>query len=213
MSGLGNRSNLIGGQVTSDRDARAGYQNGSWRPSLVVNFADPVEESDEIGYLGLGHVLLWHQPAMALFVIEFGRVAQIGLQILRAALLRDLGQVRRIVGALSKQRVAIYAIVLVPDIFAMSDRGRNVLRIGQLGKLAVAIDSQHQEGQRSDSSGTERKEPCLPFVQVLSFGLDVDAGPVLDADIARIDDADGHQNQDEITDPFQCSVHNRRPLE
>ena len=56
------------------QDARAGHQDRPRRPALVVHLAHPVEKRDEVGDLGVAHVLLGHQPAMTLLVVELRRV-------------------------------------------------------------------------------------------------------------------------------------------
>lgn len=56
----------------------------------------------------------------------------------------------------------------------------------------------------------------MPFVQWSSFSRwiasDADAGPILDADVARINDADGQQHQHDVAERFECCMHDR-PLE
>jgi hypothetical protein len=146
---------------------------------------------------------------VALFVVELRRVAQVRLKVLRASLLRNLGQVRRVIGTFSKQCVAVDAIVVVPDILAMRDRWRDVPRICQLRELPVAVDGQRHKYKRGDRGRPEREKSCLPFVQLSSSALDADGGPILDADIARVYDADGHQHKYDVTERFQCSMHDR----
>src|SRR5690606_22594037 len=71
----------------------AGDQNRPRWPALVIHIGHPVEEPDQVGDFFLAQVLLRHQPAVALLVIERGRVTHVGLQVGFAAVLGDLGQV------------------------------------------------------------------------------------------------------------------------
>lgn len=41
--------------------------------------------------------------------------------------------------------------------------------------------------------------------------LDANAGPIPDADVACVKDADSHQYEYEVAECFQCSWHNRSP--
>jgi hypothetical protein len=60
--------------------------------------------------------------------------------------------------------MAIDAVVLVPDVLAVGDSGRNLVCVGELRKLAVAVDSEHQEDQRGDRRTCDREVPCLTIV-------------------------------------------------
>jgi hypothetical protein len=92
-----------GGIAPIGADARAGDQNRPRRPALVVHLADPVEERHQVGDLDVGHVLLGHEPPVALLVVELRRILQVGLQVSGAPVLRDLGQVGRVVGPFAEQ--------------------------------------------------------------------------------------------------------------
>ena len=153
-------------------------------------------------------VLPGHQPAMALLVVELRRVTQVGPQVRRATLLRDLGQVGCVVRALAEQRMAVDAIVLVPDILAVSHCRRDVLGVGQGGKLSVAVDRETQEGQCRDQHGTDGEDPGLPLVQgVVLRTSDTDAAPVGQADIAGVRDARSHQSKDDEAEQSQSCMH------
>jgi hypothetical protein len=118
--------------------------------SSGCHLAHPVQKRDQAIDLGIAQVLLGHEPAVALFVVELGRVFQEGLQVGRTALLRNLGQVGCVVSTFAKQGVAVDAVVLVPDILAQGDRGRDVLGVCQFWKLAVAVHGETEKNQCGD---------------------------------------------------------------
>jgi len=120
------------------REAAGDEDRPRW-PALVVGLAGPVEKGDQVADLVFGQVLPRHQPAVGLFVVEARRVAHVGLQIRLAAVLGDLRQIRGVIGAFPEQRVAVDAVVLVPHVHAVPHLRRDVLGVGQLGKLAVAV--------------------------------------------------------------------------
>jgi hypothetical protein len=137
---------------------------------------------------------------VALLVVELRRVLQVGLQVRGAAVLRDLGQVRRVVGAFAEQRVAVDAVVLVPDILAMRDGRRDVLCVRQFGELPVAVDGQPQEGQLQPRRGADREESGLSLVHGVIAASDADAGPVGDGDVAGVGDAGQHQHEHDMAE-------------
>lgn len=116
----------------------------SWLSTLL----NPIEKRDQPVDLGIAQVLLGHQPAVALLVIELRGILQKSPQVWRAALLCDLGEVGRVVRTFSKQGVAIDAVVLVPGVFAQGDFWRDVLGVGEFGKLAVAVHRETKKHQR-----------------------------------------------------------------
>jgi hypothetical protein len=140
---------------------------GRGGPTLVVHLAHPIEKRHQVGDLDIGHVLFGHEPPVALLVVELRRILQVGLKIRGATMLRDLGQVRRVVGAFAKQRVTVDAVVLVPDILAMGDGGRDVLCIREFGELPVAVDGQPQENHYSHDRRTDREESSLSLIHGL----------------------------------------------
>ena len=62
-------------------------------------------------------------------------------------MLRNLGQIRGVVSTFAKQSMAIDAVVLVPYVLAMSHFRRDVLGMGQFGKLPVTVHRQYQKNQ------------------------------------------------------------------
>src|ERR1700693_1353686 len=61
---------------------------------------------------------------------------------------------------------------------------------------------------RSQSTQSRRVVLAVCSIVVL-VALDADAGPILDADIARVKDADGYQDKHDVTECFQCFTHDR----
>ena len=148
------------------RYGAARYQDGARRPALVVHLADPIHEGDQVGDFTVREVLRRHEPPVALFVVELGRVFQEGGQVRCAAMLGDLGQVRRIVGAFTENSVTVDTVVAVPDILATHDAVGNGVGVGQLGELPVAVYRQDQEHQRRDGGGCDGEDAGLSLVHL-----------------------------------------------
>src|SRR5690606_3964967 len=91
-------------------------------------------------------------------------VFQEGGQVRRAAMLGDFGEVWRIVGAFAQYCVAVDAVVAVPGILAAHDGVRDLVRVGQLGKLAMAVYRKHQEDQRCNGGGRDGEHAGLTFI-------------------------------------------------
>src|SRR5690606_36902718 len=101
-------------------------------------------------------VLLRHQSAMPLLIIKTAGIAHIGQEIGLGAMLGNLCQVRRVVGAFTKQGMAVDAVVLVPYVLAVSDLRGDVFGVGQLGKLAMAVQRQSEK----HDNGYGCRGPC-----------------------------------------------------
>ena len=126
----------------------AGDQNGPRRPVLVVDARDPRQERDDLGDLLVGQIQVRHQPPVPLLGVEPRGILQELPQVGVTALLGDLGQVGRVVGALAEQRVAVDAVLAVPHVLARDDRARERLLVRERGELAVTVDRQPEEDQR-----------------------------------------------------------------
>ena len=80
-----------------------------------------------------------------------------------ASLLRDLGQVGCVVGALPEQRVAVDAVLSVPDVLAGDDLRGDGLRVGELAESHVAVNREPGEDCREDARADDEEKPRLPF--------------------------------------------------
>src|SRR5690606_21613363 len=116
-----------------------GYQDGPWRPALIINLADPVQKLDQIADFFFAQILLRHQPTMFILIIKLSGIAHVSLEIRFTTMLGNFGQIRCVISLFTEERMAINTIVLVPYIFAVSDFGRDIFRIGQGVKLTVTI--------------------------------------------------------------------------
>ena len=127
------------------RNRRTGHENRPRRPSLIVDLAHPVQKCDQVVYLTFTQVLLRHQAAMTLLVIERRRVAHVCFQVLLAAQLRDLREIRRVIRAFSEQSVTVHAVVFVPDVSTALHLRRVVLLVRQLIELRMAVHRQRKK--------------------------------------------------------------------
>ena len=101
--------------------------------------------------------------AMTLLRVEPRRILQERAEVGVAALLRDLGQVRRVVRALAEQRVAVDAVLAVPHVLAGDDLRRDGLGVRQLAELSVAVDGQPDEDGREDGGADDEEQAGLPL--------------------------------------------------
>lgn len=90
-------------------------------------------------------------------------------EIRRPSLLRDFGQVGRVVAALAKKRMTIDAIVFVPDILPPDDLGRQLVFIRERGKLPVAVDCQYDKYSGGYKRANNEKKPSLSFCHPGTF--------------------------------------------
>ena len=109
---------------------------------------DPGEKGDDLGNLLVREPRVRHQPSVAFLGIVPGRILKELPQVRVAPMLGDLGQIRRVVGTLAEQRVAIDAVLAVPDVLARDDVGRDRVRVRELGESRVAVDGQGDEDER-----------------------------------------------------------------
>ena len=79
------------------------------------------QEGNQVVYLLVAQVLGRHQATVALLVIELRRVAHVRLEVGVAPVIRDLGQVRCVVGALAEYGVAVDTVELVPHVLPAHD--------------------------------------------------------------------------------------------
>ena len=100
---------------------------------------------------------------MTLLGIEPRRIPQEQPEVGLAALLRDLGQVRRVVRPLSQQRVAVDAVLPVPHVLAGDHLRRDGLGVRQLAESHVAVNGQPDEDRREDAGADDEEQPRLPF--------------------------------------------------
>ena len=100
---------------------------------------------------------------MTLLGVEPRRILEELAEVGLAALLRDLGQVGRVVRALAEQRVAVDAVLPVPHVLAGDDLRRDGLGVRQLAESQVAVDRQPDEDRREDARADDEEEPRLPF--------------------------------------------------
>src|SRR5688572_6798088 len=133
------------------------------RPSVVVDPRNPAEERYDLCNLLLIQSRVGHQPPMHLLGIELRGVLEERAQISVAALLSDLGEIGRIIGALSKKRVAVHAVLAVPDILARAHVRGDELRIRELPELPVAIERQSEKdcGEEKGAGGKEHPRLSL----------------------------------------------------
>src|SRR5690606_1448473 len=104
----------------------------------------------------------------------------IGLQVRLATVLRNFCQIWCVIGTFAKKRVAVYAVVFVPDILAVSDLGGNILCMSQFGKLSMAIQRQYQKNQCRDGGGSNCKKTGLSIIHGRLSALDTNTGPIED---------------------------------
>ena len=76
-----------------------------------------------------------HEAPVPLLGVVARRILKKLTQIGVAPLLGNLGQVRCVVGALAEQRVAVDAVLAVPDVLAGDDLRRDGFRVRQLAEL------------------------------------------------------------------------------
>ena len=108
-----------------------------------------------------------------------------------AALLRDLGQVGRVVGAFAEQGMAVDAVVLVPDVLAASDLGRDVLGVGECGNCRwLSIVSAMKTSAAMPVHPMANSRP--PFRVMGGRSSHGDARPVHERDAHRVDEGRGH---------------------
>ena len=116
-----------------------------------------VEERNDLGDLLVRELQIRHQPPVAFLGIEPRRILQELPQVRLAAMLGDLGQVGRVVRALAQQRVAVDAVLPVPDVLARDHVGRDRVGVGQLAEARMAMDGQPDEDRREDVVPTTKK--------------------------------------------------------
>ena len=137
---------------------RRRHENRARRPVLVVDTGDPGEERNHGGDLLVRQLRIRHQPAVAFLGIEARGILQELTQVRLAAMLGDLGQVRREVRALAEQRVAVDAVLSVPDVLALDHVGRDRVGVGQLAEARMAMDGQPDEDRREDRRADHEEE-------------------------------------------------------
>ena len=103
-----------------------------------------------------------HHPSVALLGIVPGRILEKLPQVGVAPMLRDLRQIRRVIGALAEQRVAVDAVLAVPHVLARDHIGRDRVRVRQLGESRVAVDGQCEEDEGEDRRARNEEEARLP---------------------------------------------------
>jgi hypothetical protein len=79
-------------------------------------------------------------------------------------MLGNLRQVGRVISTLPEQGMAIDAVVFVPDVLPQLYLGSDVVRVGQLGKLPVAVDRQAKKDKSRDAGGNDCEKSGLPFI-------------------------------------------------
>ena len=177
--------------------------------------------------------MLGHQAAVPLLVVELRRVAQERPQIGVAAMLRDLGQVRRVVGALAEQRVAVDAVLPVPDVLAGDDLRRDrsrrcvslpncrwlsmvsptktaaktlvpTMKNSRVCRLVMQTSARNRRPQ-AGGRGRSTREPDRNAVDVVS---DADPREVEDRDPGS--EGDGHRHPEE-DHGAKCACQSRGP--
>ena len=131
------------------------------------------------------------------------------LQVRRPALLRDLRQVRRIVGPLPEQRVTVDAVLAVPDVLARLDRWGQRLFVGQCRKLSVTVDGEHDEDQRKQRGPDDEKQACLPFRHahlVTALRASHARWLVRSQAATRVPGPHSHVDAGEVGNPYPCCI-------
>jgi hypothetical protein len=77
-------------------------------------------------------------------------------------MLCDLRQVRGVVGPFPEQRVAVDAVLAVPDVLAGNHIGRDLVRVRQVGESRVAVDGQREEDESKARRARNEEEARLP---------------------------------------------------
>src|SRR5690606_26227049 len=121
----------------------ASNQNRARWPALIVNVGDPIEKGDQITDFLFAEILFGHQSTMPLFIIKFGGIAHVGFKIGTAAMLGNLGEIRRIISAFAEECVAVNTVVFMPYIFSVRYFRGDGVGIRQLGKLAMTVDGEY----------------------------------------------------------------------
>jgi hypothetical protein len=102
-----------------------------------------------------------HQPTMHLVGVEQRRILEERGEVGLAPELGDLRQIRREVRALTEQRVAVDAVLAVPDMLALGHVFGDEVRVGQLGELAVAVHGHRDEDEGKEGGTADEEQPCL----------------------------------------------------
>src|SRR5690606_38715883 len=97
-------------------------------------------------------------------IVELRRVLEEGGQVGRAALLGDVGEVGRVVGAFAEDGAPVDADVAMPGVLTPYHRLSDLVGVGELGELAVTVYGKYQEHQGGDGSGGNGENAGLALV-------------------------------------------------
>ena len=75
----------------------------------------------------------------------------------------DLGQLRGVVGTLTKQSMATHAVVILPYPLSRGHLGGDTVRIGLLRNLPHGVETQYQENPGEHECPAQEKDPRLPL--------------------------------------------------
>ena|SRR5688500_10159503 len=124
---------------------------------------------------------------MLFFGIELPRILEKCREIRCASLQCYFGQVRRVVAPLTQERMAVDAVVLVPDILPSDDLRRKLVFIRERGKPRVAVDRQSNKyGSSYKSADNKKSRPCRFVIRALLQKLDNQRAANLHADPAPV---------------------------
>lgn len=146
-------------------------------------------DQDRVHVLELG---VRHEPTVLLLGVELAGILEERRQIRFATVLGDLRQIGREIRALTEERVAVDAVLLVPDVLALGDVRRDQVGVGGGAELAVTVDGEGDEDGREEPRAHEEEEPGLTLGHASS---DPDRGPVQEADHDGVDDRREHEDQ------------------